>query len=173
MKLSRRNILPLLLLIAAGVGLSLFAFARFLQEDDNYSRIEDRLYLGGFVASPPRGTRAVLNLCEQEDPYRREFQLWERIPDSEPAPSLDWLRRMVEQIDAWQRQGITTYVHCFNGVSRSGFVVVAYEMHKNHWTRNEALQYVRSKRPLVRPHPALMERLLEWEREVHGSRTNR
>ncbi len=80
---------------------------------------------------------------------------------------------MVEQIDAWQRQGIPTYVHCFNGISRSSFVVVAYEMHKNHWTRDEALEYVRSKRPLVRPHPAFMQRLLEWEREIQEPAANR
>jgi protein-tyrosine phosphatase len=68
---------------------------------------------------------------------------------------------MVQFIDEQQQAGRITYVHCRNGVSRSGFVVIAYEMHKNHWTRNQALEFVRKKRPDVRPNPAFMERLLE------------
>jgi hypothetical protein len=166
MKLSRRQSLIIWLLLVGSVGLLLFGFARLLREEDNYSRIEDRLYLGGAVATPPRGTRAVLNLCETEDPYRCEFQRWEPIADSEPAPNLDWLRRMVELLDDWQRKGIPTYVHCRNGVSRSSLVVVAYQMHKNHWSRAEALEFVRAKRPIVRPNPAFMQLLLEWERIV-------
>ena len=42
-------------------------------------------------------------------------------------------------------------------------VVTAYEMYKNHWTR-EALAFIRSKRPQFRPNPAFLERLDEWER---------
>ncbi len=43
-------------------------------------------------------------------------------------------------------------------------VVTAYEMYKNHWTRAKALAFIRSKRPQVRPNPAFLERLDEWER---------
>ena len=45
-------------------------------------------------------------------------------------------------------------------------VVVAYLMFKNRWTRDEALAHVRTKREIVRPIQAFMERLLEWERIV-------
>jgi protein-tyrosine phosphatase len=45
-------------------------------------------------------------------------------------------------------------------------VIVAYEMHKNRWTRDEALKFVRSRRSITRPNPAFMKRLLEWERVV-------
>ncbi|MGH7171903.1 MAG: dual specificity protein phosphatase family protein [Gemmataceae bacterium] len=166
MKLFRRTSLVILLTTASGVSLFLVGLAYVLRQEDNYSRIEDHLYMGGAVAAPPRGTQAVLNLCEKEDPYHCEFHLWEPIADSEPAPSLDWLRRMVDLVDAKQRAGVTTYVHCRNGVSRSGMLVVAYEMRKNHWTRDEALAFVRSKRPITRPNPAFLRLLLEWERLV-------
>jgi hypothetical protein len=166
MKLFRRTSLVILLTAASGVSLFLVSLAHMLREADNYSRIEDHLYLGGAVAAPPRGTRAVVNLCEKEDPYRCEFHVWEPIADSEPAPSLDWLRRMVDFLDEKQRAGVTTYVHCRNGVSRSGMLVVAYEMSKNHWTHEEALTFVRSKRPITRPNPAFLRLLLEWERIV-------
>jgi protein-tyrosine phosphatase len=77
-----------------------------------------------------------------------------------------WLRHMVGILGDWQREGRITYVHCRNGVSRSGMLVVAYELHKNRWSRDEALEFVRAKRPIVRPNPAFMKRLLEWERVV-------
>jgi len=73
---------------------------------------------------------------------------------------------MVEFVDAQRRAGATVYVHCRNGASRSGMVVIAYLMYKNRWTRDEALEYVRKRRPVTRPNPAFMERLLEWEKVV-------
>lgn len=159
-----RSYLILVLALYVGIGLLLFGLYWLHQEEDKYARIEEHLYLGGSVVAPPRGTQAVINLCEKDDPYRCDFHLWEPIADAEPAPTLDWLRRMVDVLDDQQRAGVTTYVHCRNGVSRSGMLVVAYEMQKNRWTRDEALAFVRSKRPIVRPNPAFMRLLLEWQR---------
>ncbi len=34
------------------------------------------------------------------------------------------------------------------------------------WTRDQALEFLRSRRPGVRPNPAFMELLLEWERSL-------
>lgn len=165
---AHRNILTILLVLTGIIGLFFFELTRLLREEENYSRIEEGLYLGGAVATPPSGKKAVINLCETEDPYRCPFHIWEPIADTEPAPDIDWLRRLVEFLDARHRQGITTYVHCRNGVSRSGMVVVAYEMSKNHWTRDQALEFVRSKRPITRPNPAFMRLLLEWEEVLKG-----
>ena len=127
------------------------------------SLIEPGLAMGGYVREPPQGTSAVLNLCETEDRYHCATHRWEPIRDTAPAPDLDWLRRMVQFIDAQRRGGDTVFVHCRAGVSRSGMVVVAYLMFEHGWTRDEALDFVRTKRPLVRPNPAFMERLAEWE----------
>ena len=174
MKITRRPLLGRLFLTAVlaclGVVLFLFWLAWFMNEGSkNYTLIEDGLYMGGDEKSPPFGTTAVLNLCEKEDPYRTDVYLWEPIPDAAPAPDLDWLRRMVKFVDDNRRAGRKTFVHCRNGVSRSGLVVVAYLMFKNRWTRDEALEFVRSKREIARPNPAFMERLLEWEHEVRSS----
>jgi hypothetical protein len=164
-----RGNLVILLTLAGVVVLFLLGVALLTREKENYSRIEDGLYLGGRVAKPPPGTKAVLNLCETPDPYRCEVHVWEPIPDAEPAPDLDWLRRMVEFLEARRREGVTTFVHCRAGVSRGGMVVVAYEMLENRWTRDQALAFVRSKRPQVRPNPAFMDRLLEWERALNSA----
>jgi hypothetical protein len=139
-------------------------------EDANYAQIEEGLYMGGVVRRPPPGTRAVLNLCERADSYGAEHFVWQPIRDAEPTPDVDWLRRMVQWIDTERQAGRITYVHCRNGVSRSGFVVVAYVMAKNGWTRDRALAFVRSRRPETRPNPAFRERLAEWERIMLASR---
>jgi hypothetical protein len=171
MKITHRRIMGRLFLTSVlgcvGVVLFLLWLAWSMNEGSkNYTLIEDGLYMGGDEKAPPFGTTAILNLCENDDPYRTDVYLWEPIADAAPAPDLDWLRRVVNFVDDNRRAGRNTFVHCRNGVSRSGLVVVAYLMFKNHWTRDEALAFVRSKREIARPNQAFMERLLEWEREV-------
>jgi hypothetical protein len=159
--------LPGIVLLGLGVVGGLLALAWWMDEgSNNYTLIEDGLYMGGDENSPPSGTTAVLNLCEKDDPYRTDHYLWEPIPDAAPAPDIAWLRRMVQFVDDNRIAGRTVFVHCRNGVSRSGMVVVAYEMYKHRWSRDQALEFVRSKREMARPNPAFMERLLEWEREL-------
>jgi hypothetical protein len=142
------------------------AVDRYTREPPNYSRIEDGLWLGGYVAEPPPGTQAVLNLCESEDRYRVESHRWEPIRDAAPVPTLDWLRTQVGFIASEKAAGRTVFVHCMNGVSRSGMVLAAYLMEREGWSRDQALVFLRSHRPNVRPNPAFMELLLEWERAI-------
>jgi atypical dual specificity phosphatase len=84
------------------------------------------------------------------------------------VPTIDWLQKMVTFIDTQRKQGLTVYVHCRNGASRSGLVVIAYIMFKNNWTREEALAFVHSKRDVTRPNPLFLNLLLEWEEELQG-----
>jgi hypothetical protein len=139
---------------------------QYADAGSNYSLIEPRLFMGGLVRDPPRGTGAALNLCEQDDAYRCTVHRWEAIPDTAPAPELGWLRKQVEFIEGERKAGHIVYVHCRNGVSRSGMVVIAYLMFEHGWTRDEALAFARSRRPIVRPNLAFMERLSEWEAEL-------
>jgi hypothetical protein len=162
----------LLGLVLAG-GLAAWLILRHVERSysaggPDYSLVEDGLYVGGNAAEPPPGTRAVLNLCRVPDRYRTEVHVWKGIPDAEPAPSLDWLREAVEFVDAQRRAGRTTFVHCRNGVSRSGMVVVAYLMARHGWDRERALAFLRSRRPGARPNPAFMDRLSEWVRALAG-----
>jgi protein-tyrosine phosphatase len=158
--------------LAAGLvvflGFAYWGIELATREEPNYSLIAPGLYLGGSVERPPPGTTAVLNLCEASDSYQAEVQSWQPIADAEPAPTLDWLRQQVDFIDSQRRAGRVVYVHRRNGVSRSGMVVIAYLMSTNGWTCDEALAFVRGKRPLTRPNPAFMQRLAEWEQHVRG-----
>src|SRR5205809_696355 len=115
MKIPRRVLLLPLLFACLAVCLLVWGVAWWYEEHGhNYTRIEDDLYIGGKVAKPPQGTKAVLNLCEQDDPYRTDIYVWEPITDAAPAPSVDWLREKVEFIDAQLQAGHKTFVHCLN-----------------------------------------------------------
>ena len=158
-------------IVALGVCLTLAGSVHlgvewWTREPPNFDRIEDGLWLGGYVGQPPPGTQAVLNLCESEDPYLAASHRWEPIRDAEPAPSLEWLREQVAFIEAERARGRTVYVHCRNGVSRSGMVVVAYLMAREGWSRDEAMAFVRERRTGLRPNPAFRELLLEWQRSL-------
>jgi hypothetical protein len=156
---------------ALSVAVFLVVADRLGREPPNYDRVEDGLWLGGSVPEPPPGVTAVLNLCEAEDPYRAEVHRWAPIRDAEPAPSLAWLREQVEFIEQQRAARRGVYVHCRNGVSRSGMVVLAYLMARERWPLDRALEVVRARRPELRPHPAFVRLLREWEQAVVGARS--
>lgn len=132
---------------------------------ENYAELEPGLWMGGNTEEPPPGTRAVLNLCEFDDGYRTEAYRWEPIRDAAPAPSLEWLKEMVAWVETQRDASKPTFVHCFNGASRSGLVTTAYLMKRHGWSRDEAIARIAEKRPQIRPNPAFMTLLAEWERE--------
>jgi hypothetical protein len=162
MKISRRRLLDLLIAGSALAGLALallLALWNRAEEDrwkQDYALIEDGLFMGGYVEEPPPHTTAVLNVCEFKDTYQCEVHAWAGIRDGPPAPTLKWLRKSVEFVDEQRRAGRTTFVHCWAGVSRSGMVVTAYLMFKHRWTRDQALEFVRSRRPSAKPNQAFM-----------------
>ncbi|HJZ91283.1 MAG TPA: dual specificity protein phosphatase [Gemmataceae bacterium] len=173
MRHTRRRLLVALAILVLVVGLAVYGVQQFTADPDDYARIEEGLYMGRAVSVPPWRTRAVLNLCEADDPYVCEVHLHDPIPDAEPAPSLEWLRAKVDWIAEQRRAGRKTFVHCLNGVSRSALVITAYLMAEYSWTRDEALAFMRSKRPIVRPNPAFMSLLAEWERALQPARTGK
>lgn len=140
-----------------------------IAEPPNYSQVEPELYLGGSVPVPPRRVTAVLNLCEVEDRYTAAVHSWQPIKDAAPAPDLIWLRKQVDFVREHRIAGRTVYVHCWAGVSRSAMVVAAYLMRERGLTRDEVLRFLREIRPEVRPNPAFLDRLAEWERELRSS----
>jgi hypothetical protein len=156
------KVLLALLLAVVGIWLALAWLARSYDEVP-YSLIEEGLYVGRSTRTPPPGTTAVVNLCEAKDPYEVDAGLWEPIRDAPPAPSLDWLSRVVGFIEDQRHAGRTIYIHCANGVSRSGLVSIAYLMREHNWKREQAASFAQSKRPEIRPNPAFMPLLTEWE----------
>lgn len=165
-RLTRLHVLLFLMVLCIGAWVYFTLLNRSYETPPNYSLIEDGIYLGGSLEKAPPGVDAVLNLCEMKDSFEAEVHLWEAIPDRAPAPDLKWLERMADFVEEQRTEGKTVFVHCFAGASRSATVLAAYYMRKNGWTRDEAIAFLREKRPQVRPNPAFMERLLEWEEHL-------
>lgn len=59
-------------------------------------------------------------------------------------------------------EGGKVYVHCIAGISRSSTIVCAYLMKTNKWTADEAIDYVRSRRPVANPNEGFREQLEVW-----------
>jgi hypothetical protein len=162
MKTFRRALLVVLLVASVGIWLWL----RWLEQsyDQPYCLVEEGLFIGRAVNEPPPGTRAVVNLCGREDPYRVEASLWEPVFEGGQEPGLEWLERIVQFIASQRRAGRPVYVHCAAGMNRSGAAVTAYLMYEHGWTRDEALAYIQQRRRVIQPNPTLMRLLSEWEK---------
>ena len=55
-------------------------------------------------------------------------------------------------------------VHCAAGASRSATIVIAYLMWKNKMNFNDALQFVKNKRPIIWPNAGFKEQLKMFEK---------
>ncbi|MGA2500936.1 MAG: dual specificity protein phosphatase [Tepidisphaeraceae bacterium] len=73
---------------------------------------------------------------------------------------------VVEFVHSCRCAGKALFVHCDAGVDRSAMVVIAYFMWQRHCARDEALEFVQRKRSVVRPSPAFMQLLDEWEAAI-------
>jgi dual specificity phosphatase 12 len=57
----------------------------------------------------------------------------------------------------------TILVHCVSGISRSPTVVAAYLITKRAWGVEEALTFLRARKPDVSPNPGFQEQLRVWQ----------
>src|SRR5207253_1253346 len=122
--------------------------------------------LGRLGRETARRVTAVLNVSEQKDVFRTEHYLWKPIDDAKNAATIDFLKETVDFIDAQRKAGRPTFVHCNEGVSRAPLVMAAYLMYSKKWTRDEALDFLREKRPVIRPNPSFLDLLYIWERKL-------
>jgi len=64
-------------------------------------------------------------------------------------------------------------VHCEAGISRSATMCIAYLMHKNGLTMDEAYDYVKLRRAVIAPNLNFMRQLSEFEVQLRERRRNR
>ncbi|CAD8162152.1 unnamed protein product [Paramecium pentaurelia] len=63
-------------------------------------------------------------------------------------------------------------IHCAAGISRSATLVLAYLMKTYQQTLEQALRFLKQKRPYVRPNPGFLLQLLDYETMLHGCITS-
>jgi len=90
------------------------------------------------------------------------------VVDKEDTNLEMYFDECVDFIDEAKRQGGSVLVHCFVGKSRSVTIVVAYLMKKHGMTLAQALQHVKSKRPVASPNAGFIRQLQDLEKSMQG-----
>ncbi|EXC31440.1 Dual specificity protein phosphatase 1 [Morus notabilis] len=95
----------------------------------------------------------------------------EVVPDSQDADIKQYFDECCNFIDEAKRSGGAVLVHCIVGKSRSVTVVVAYLMKKHGMSLSEALEHVKSKRPIASPNSGFISQLMEFEKYLLGEQS--
>jgi hypothetical protein len=82
------------------------------------------------------------------------------------STSSDFIRNAI-------KEGGKVLVHCIYGVSRSATIVAAYLIKEYGMDANKAVEYIRSKRNVVRPNPGFMNQLQKYDAILHGKKQRR
>jgi len=66
-------------------------------------------------------------------------------------------------------KGQKVLVHCFAGKSRSTTIMISYLMKYHNMTAQEALELIRTKRPVAQPNIGFMSQLKKYEEKLKGT----
>jgi len=113
-------------------------------------RILDRLYLSDFEdALNAPGGMFIVNCTRDLPMVGRGI----RLPvDDDRSPRAmrgmrEYLPRVISAIDSVRTSGGNVLVHCHAGMQRSPAVIAAYLMHTQGMGRDEAIQFIRNRKP--------------------------
>lgn len=97
------------------------------------------------------------------DPVKTRLEV--DVLDEDTAAISDLFDALTDHLHGNLTREETTLVHCHLGRSRSTTVVIAYLMRFKGMTADDALRYVRKKRPMAEPNRGFMKQLREYEAE--------
>ncbi|XP_024025897.1 dual specificity protein phosphatase 1 [Morus notabilis] len=155
------------------------AMSRRFNRDNLPSKIEEGLFLGSLKAARNKEELKKLNITHIltvanyiKPLYPNEFFYKViNVPDSQDADIKQYFDECCNFIDEAKRSGGAVLVHCIVGKSRSVTVVVAYLMKKHGMSLSEALEHVKSKRPIASPNSGFISQLMEFEKYLLGEQS--
>ncbi|KAM7542789.1 hypothetical protein Aperf_G00000000130 [Anoplocephala perfoliata] len=91
-----------------------------------------------------------------------------RIPinDNGKADIVPYFEKAFAFLDSAKRSGGRVLIHCFAGISRSPTLAIAYLMHDQRLTFDEAYNRVKSIRPKISPNFSFIGQLTDFERRL-------
>eukprot|EP00122_Pirum_gemmata_P008646 Pgem_evm1s7978 len=115
-----------------------------------------------------KGIGYVCNMAIELDNFFPDICKYCNVPiwDDVEANIYDYLDGVVAFIKSALNTNSKILVHCKMGISRSSSAVIAFAMSHHGWSFEYALEYVRSKRPVVKPNPAFTEQLKKYEQSL-------
>lgn len=90
--------------------------------------------------------------------------IWAPIYDGAPPPSNKWLMTIANLAEVLYKAGFTIYIHCQMGISRASLVntVLHMAVYKIGW--REALNRIKTKRPIVNPNESFLDALESFDK---------
>ncbi|TYG73080.1 hypothetical protein ES288_D04G071700v1 [Gossypium darwinii] len=145
--------------------------------DKECSKVAEHIYLGGDAVAKDReilkknGITHVLNcvgfVCPEY--FKADFvyrTLWLQDSPSEDITSI--LYDVFDYFEDVRELGGRVFVHCFQGVSRSTSLVIAYLMWRERQSFDDAFQYVKAARGIADPNMGFACQLLQCQKRVHA-----
>nr|XP_033777731.1 dual specificity protein phosphatase 14 [Geotrypetes seraphini]XP_033777732.1 dual specificity protein phosphatase 14 [Geotrypetes seraphini] len=140
------------------------------------AEITSCLYLGrGSVASNRtlllcRGITSIINATIEIPNFNWPQFEYVKVPlaDMPHAPISLYFDSVADKIHSIARKHGATLVHCAAGVSRSASLCIAYLMKYHKVSLLEAYNWVKSRRPVIRPNVGFWRQLIEYERKLFG-----
>ena len=146
----------------------------------NYPSIilEDQLFLGrgdqatNWTVVSNLGITHVVNITrEHPDAFPDKLKyLRVELDDDNSSNLLRQLPNCTEFITDSINSGGKVLVHCNLGVSRSSTVTIAYLMHSRKWILRDAHDFIKDRRPIIRPNHGFVNQLSRFEEMVFGKK---
>ncbi|XP_024051132.1 dual specificity protein phosphatase 14 [Terrapene carolina triunguis] len=143
------------------------------------AQITPSLYLSrGSVASNrqlllARGITCIINATIEIPNFNWPQFEYVKVPlaDVPNAPISLYFDSVADKIQSVTRKHGATLVHCAAGVSRSATLCIAYLMKYHKVSLFEAYNWVKSRRPVIRPNVGFWRQLIDYERKLFGKTT--
>ncbi|CAN4124033.1 unnamed protein product [Withania somnifera] len=141
------------------------------------SKIVDHIYLGSDTVAKNRdilhenGITHVLNCVGFSCPEYFKDDLVYKTLWLQDSPTEDITSILYDVFDYFEdvrEQGGRVFVHCFQGVSRSTSLVIAYLMWKEGLSFEDAFQHVKAARGVTNPNMGFACQLLQCQKRVHA-----
>ncbi|XP_060214051.1 protein-tyrosine-phosphatase MKP1-like isoform X2 [Lycium barbarum] len=141
------------------------------------SKIVDHIYLGSDTVAKNRdilrenGITHVLNCVGFSCPEYFKDNLVYKTLWLQDSPTEDITSILYDVFDYFEdvrEQGGRVFVHCFQGVSRSTSLVIAYLMWKEGMSFEDAFQHVKAARGVTNPNMGFACQLLQCQKRVHA-----
>jgi predicted protein tyrosine phosphatase len=137
------------------------------------SKIEDHLFLGSDLVARNKEVlqqngvthivNAALTVCDIY--FANDFVYYPlSLYDAGNESVIGAFFGVIEFIEKAINNGGTVYIHCYEGVSRSSTLTIAYLMWKTNQSFNTVVENVKKKRPVTSPNPGFIVQLLQWEK---------
>ncbi|XP_018319646.1 dual specificity protein phosphatase 18 [Agrilus planipennis] len=163
---------------ATEINISLQIKRNCLLALNNISKITDNLYLSGAMSLSPSvlealDIRYVINVAPElpDTPLPSNVIKYTRIPvyDNLSSNLLEYFESCADAIHEEASNNRNVLVHCVAGVSRSASICIAYVMKYNKFNLLQAYNYVKERRPIVRPNCSFINQLISFENTLYSS----